>query len=54
MRLERAAPMFARHSREVLLDYGIESTRIEKLIESGVVVTAEQAAPAIQPYETTT
>jgi len=54
MRLERPAPLFAQHSREVLLQYGIESSRIENLIESGVVVTAEQAAPAIQPYETTT
>jgi len=54
MRLERPAPLFAQHSREVLIQYGIEPTRIEKLIESGAVVTAEQAAPAIQPYETTT
>lgn len=53
MRLERPAPLFAEHSREVLLDFGIEPGRIEGLIERAIVLTTEQAAPAIKPYETT-
>jgi crotonobetainyl-CoA:carnitine CoA-transferase CaiB-like acyl-CoA transferase len=51
MRLERPAPMFAQHSREVLAEYGIDHTRVEQLIAAGVVATAE-AASSIQPYET--
>jgi len=53
MRLERPAPMFAQHSREVLQDFGIEPQRIERLVEAGIILTAEGPAPTIQPYETT-
>ena len=38
MRLERPAPLFAQHSREVLQDFGIEPQRIERLVETGIVV----------------
>jgi crotonobetainyl-CoA:carnitine CoA-transferase CaiB-like acyl-CoA transferase len=51
MRLEKPAPLFAEHSREVLRDYGFDSSQIDSLIESGVVLTADQALNA-QPYET--
>ncbi len=53
MRLERPAPVFAEHSREVLKNYGVESNRIERLVKAGIVLTAEGAAPTIQPYEMT-
>ncbi len=53
MRLERPAPMFAAHSTEVLGDFGIEPERIERLVQAGIVLTAEGEAPSIRPYETT-
>jgi crotonobetainyl-CoA:carnitine CoA-transferase CaiB-like acyl-CoA transferase len=53
MRLERPAPPFAQHSREVLQEYGIDSSRIDALVKNGVVLTPEQA-PVIEPLETAT
>ena len=38
MRLERPAPLLGQHSREVLLKLGVDASRVEKLIEKGVVV----------------
>ncbi len=37
MRLERPAPLLGQHSREVLLEFGVDSSRIEELILKGVV-----------------
>jgi crotonobetainyl-CoA:carnitine CoA-transferase CaiB-like acyl-CoA transferase len=53
MRLERPAPVFAEHSREVLEDFGITPDRIARLVKAGIVLTTENAASAIQPYEMT-
>ena len=39
MRLERPAPVLGQHSREVLLEMGIEASRVDELIAKGVVVT---------------
>jgi crotonobetainyl-CoA:carnitine CoA-transferase CaiB-like acyl-CoA transferase len=38
MRLERPAPTLAQHSRELLLEFGIASSRVEELIEKGIVL----------------
>jgi crotonobetainyl-CoA:carnitine CoA-transferase CaiB-like acyl-CoA transferase len=38
MRLERPAPLLGQHSREVLLDLGIDPSRVDELIQKGVVV----------------
>ena len=38
MRLERPAPVLGQHSREVLLEFGIEPSRVEDLIKKGVVL----------------
>ena len=38
MRLERAAPVLGQHSRELLLEFGLEPSRVEELIERGVVL----------------
>jgi crotonobetainyl-CoA:carnitine CoA-transferase CaiB-like acyl-CoA transferase len=38
MRLERPAPTLAQHSREVLLEFGIELSRVEELIGKGIVL----------------
>jgi crotonobetainyl-CoA:carnitine CoA-transferase CaiB-like acyl-CoA transferase len=37
MRLERPAPVLGQHSREILLEFGVEPSRVEDLIEKGVV-----------------
>jgi crotonobetainyl-CoA:carnitine CoA-transferase CaiB-like acyl-CoA transferase len=37
MRLERPAPVLGQHSRELLLEFGVEPSRVEGLIEKGVV-----------------
>jgi crotonobetainyl-CoA:carnitine CoA-transferase CaiB-like acyl-CoA transferase len=37
MRLERPAPVLGQHSREVLLEFGIEPSRVDDLITKGVV-----------------
>ncbi len=37
MRLERPAPLLGQHSREVLLELGVDFSRIEELIGEGVV-----------------
>jgi crotonobetainyl-CoA:carnitine CoA-transferase CaiB-like acyl-CoA transferase len=39
MRLERTSPLLGQHSREVLLEFGVDRSRIEKLIEKGIVVS---------------
>jgi len=39
MRLERPAPVLGQHSREVLLEFGMEPSRVEDLIKKGVVLT---------------
>ena len=41
MRLERPAPILGQHSREVLLELGIEASRVDELISKGVVVTTD-------------
>jgi len=41
MRLERPAPVLGQHSREVLLEMGIEASRVEELIKKGVVLTTD-------------
>jgi formyl-CoA transferase len=41
MRLERPAPVLGQHSREVLLEMGIEASRVAELIAKGVVVTTD-------------
>jgi crotonobetainyl-CoA:carnitine CoA-transferase CaiB-like acyl-CoA transferase len=38
MRLERPAPVLGQHSREVLLEFGMEPSRVEDLIKEGVVL----------------
>ena len=38
MRLEKPAPLLAQHSREVLLEFGVEPARVEELIEKGVAL----------------
>jgi crotonobetainyl-CoA:carnitine CoA-transferase CaiB-like acyl-CoA transferase len=38
MRLERPAPLLGQHSREVLLEFGVEPARVEDLIEKGVAL----------------
>jgi crotonobetainyl-CoA:carnitine CoA-transferase CaiB-like acyl-CoA transferase len=38
MRLERAAPVLGQHSRELLLEFGLEPSRVEELIAKGVVL----------------
>lgn len=38
MRLERPSPLLGQHSREVLLELGIEPSRVDELIRQGVVV----------------
>jgi crotonobetainyl-CoA:carnitine CoA-transferase CaiB-like acyl-CoA transferase len=38
MCLERAAPVLGQHSRGVLLEFGMESSRVEDLIKKGVVL----------------
>jgi crotonobetainyl-CoA:carnitine CoA-transferase CaiB-like acyl-CoA transferase len=38
MRLERPAPVLGQHSREVLLEFGMEPSRVEDLIKKGVVL----------------
>lgn len=37
MRLERPAPLLGQHSREVLLESGVEPSRVTELIDKGVV-----------------
>jgi crotonobetainyl-CoA:carnitine CoA-transferase CaiB-like acyl-CoA transferase len=37
MRLERPAPLLGQHSREVLLDFGVAPSRIEELMQTGVI-----------------
>ncbi|HUS83399.1 MAG TPA: CoA transferase, partial [Dehalococcoidia bacterium] len=41
MRLERPAPVLGQHSREVLLELGIEAARVEELIAEGAVLTTD-------------
>jgi len=41
MRLERPAPVLGQHSRAVLLEMGIEPSRVVDLISQGVVVTTD-------------
>jgi crotonobetainyl-CoA:carnitine CoA-transferase CaiB-like acyl-CoA transferase len=41
MRLERPAPVLGEHSREALLEMGIEASRVEELIEKGIVLNTE-------------
>jgi crotonobetainyl-CoA:carnitine CoA-transferase CaiB-like acyl-CoA transferase len=41
MRLERPAPVLGQHSREVLLEMGIDAARVEDLIRRRVVVTTD-------------
>ena len=41
MRLERPAPVLGQHSREVLLEMGIDASRVEELIRKRVVVTTD-------------
>ena len=38
MRLEGPAPLLGQHSREVLLEFGIAPSRVEDLVQKGVVV----------------
>jgi len=38
MRLERPAPLLGQHSREVLLEFGIEPSRVAELVEKGIVL----------------
>ena len=38
MRLERPAPVIGQHSRQVLLEFGMEPSRVEDLIKEGVVL----------------
>jgi crotonobetainyl-CoA:carnitine CoA-transferase CaiB-like acyl-CoA transferase len=38
MRLERPAPLLGQHSRELLLEFGIAPSRVEDLVQQGVVV----------------
>jgi crotonobetainyl-CoA:carnitine CoA-transferase CaiB-like acyl-CoA transferase len=38
MRLERPAPVLGQHSREILLEFGMEPSRVEDLITKGVVL----------------
>jgi crotonobetainyl-CoA:carnitine CoA-transferase CaiB-like acyl-CoA transferase len=40
MRLERPAPVLGQHSREVLLEFGMEPSRVEDLIKKGVVLAS--------------
>jgi formyl-CoA transferase len=37
MRLERPAPLLGQHSREVLLELGVDPSRIEDLTQKGVI-----------------
>jgi crotonobetainyl-CoA:carnitine CoA-transferase CaiB-like acyl-CoA transferase len=37
MRLERPAPLLGQHSREVLLEFGVAPSRIEELMQTGVI-----------------
>jgi hypothetical protein len=41
MRLERPAPVLGQHSREVLLEMGIDASRVAELIRRRVVVTTD-------------
>jgi crotonobetainyl-CoA:carnitine CoA-transferase CaiB-like acyl-CoA transferase len=41
MRLERPAPVLGQHSRELLLEMGVEASRVEELLGNGVVVTTD-------------
>jgi crotonobetainyl-CoA:carnitine CoA-transferase CaiB-like acyl-CoA transferase len=41
MRLERPAPVLGQHSREVLLEFGVEPSRVDELIAKGVVLTTD-------------
>jgi len=38
MRLERTSPLLGQHSREVLLELGVDRSRVDDLIQKGVVV----------------
>ncbi len=40
MRLERPAPVLGQHSRQVLLEFGMEPSRVEDLIKEGVVLAS--------------
>lgn len=44
MRLERPAPLLGQHSREVLLDFGIDRNRVEELISRRIVIAGEDIA----------
>jgi hypothetical protein len=41
MRLERPAPVLGQHSREVLLEFGVDSARVSELIAKGIVLTTD-------------
>lgn len=41
MRLERPAPTLGQHSREILLECGIDPARIEELVAKGVILAPE-------------
>jgi crotonobetainyl-CoA:carnitine CoA-transferase CaiB-like acyl-CoA transferase len=41
MRLERPAPVLGQHSREALLEMGIEPSRVEELIRKGIVIQTD-------------